>query len=75
MTNPRPPAKTYPMGEFRKWTGAMVMLGSLGSGGCVTVKAPDAPIVIELNINIKQEVIYRLSGDAGNTIDENKDIF
>ena len=29
------------------------------------------PIVIELNINITQEVIYRLAGDVQETIDEN----
>ncbi len=43
--------------------------------GCITVNAPTEPIVIELNINITQEVIYRLAEDAGNTIDENPDIF
>ncbi|HZV09532.1 MAG TPA: YnbE family lipoprotein [Novosphingobium sp.] len=32
-------------------------------------------MVIELNINIKQEVVYRLSADAGKTIESNKDIF
>jgi hypothetical protein len=44
-------------------------------GGCVQVTAPDKPIVIELNVNIRQEVIYRLAADAGNTIEENEDIF
>jgi hypothetical protein len=29
------------------------------------VNAPDKPIVIELNINIEQEVVYRLAADAG----------
>jgi hypothetical protein len=43
--------------------------------GCVSVNAPDKPIVIELNINIKQEVVYRLSADAVNTIDDNPDVF
>ena len=43
--------------------------------GCITVNAPDEPIVIELNVNIRQEVIYRLAEDAGNTIEENADIF
>jgi len=43
--------------------------------GCVTVKAPDKPIVIELNVNIRQEVIYRLAADAKNTVENNKDIF
>lgn len=43
--------------------------------GCISVNAPDKPIVIELNVNIKQEVVYRLSADANKTIDNNKDIF
>lgn len=42
---------------------------------CVSVSAPDKPIVIELNINIKQEVVYRLAADAARTIEENPDIF
>ncbi|MEO0033300.1 MAG: hypothetical protein RIS94_3058 [Pseudomonadota bacterium] len=53
--------------------GAMVAVASLG--GCISVKAPDKPIVIELNINIKQEVVYRLAGDAAQTIDKNAGIF
>lgn len=48
---------------------------SVGLGGCINIAAPDEPIVIELNINIRQEVIYRLAEDAANTIDENADIF
>tara|TARA_E500000305_G_C3919494_1_gene187384 strand:+ start:119 stop:406 length:288 start_codon:yes stop_codon:yes gene_type:complete len=51
------------------------MLGATMVGGCVTLEAPDQPIVIELNINITQEVIYRLAEDAGNAIEENADIF
>ncbi len=54
---------------------AVLVAGSMLTGGCITVKAPDKPIVIELNINIKQEVVYRLAGDASQTIDKNKDIF
>ena len=54
---------------------AMVVAGSMLTAACITVKAPDKPIVIELNINIKQEVVYRLAGDASQTIDSNKDIF
>lgn len=48
---------------------------SAGTGGCINIAAPSEPIVIELNINIRQEVIYRLAEDAANTIDENADIF
>ncbi|MBD3728386.1 MAG: YnbE family lipoprotein [Sphingomonadales bacterium] len=53
-----------------------VLLGGTAMlGGCINVSAPDKPIVIELNINIRQEVIYRLANDANNTIEENADIF
>ncbi|HWU04313.1 MAG TPA: YnbE family lipoprotein [Novosphingobium sp.] len=56
--------------------GAVALVaGAVALAGCVSVNAPDKPIVIELNINIKQEVIYKLSADAGKTIDSNKDIF
>lgn len=48
---------------------------ALASAGCVTVEAPEKPIVIELNVNIRQEVIYRLAADAKNTVEENEDIF
>ena len=54
---------------------AMLGASAMMLAGCVSVTAPDKPIVIELNINIKQEVIYRLAADAGNTIDKNPDIF
>lgn len=53
----------------------VAMLALIALGGCVQVTAPDKPIVIELNVNIRQEVIYRLAEDAGNTIEQNKDIF
>ena len=43
--------------------------------GCVNVAAPDKPIVIELNINIRQEVVYRVEGAVENLIEENAEIF
>jgi hypothetical protein len=55
--------------------GAMVVLGSALAGGCISVTAPNEPIVIELNINISQEVIYRLAGDVQENIEENPEIF
>lgn len=51
------------------------MLATVLLGGCINVNAPAEPIVIELNINIRQEVIYRLAEDAANTIEDNADIF
>ena len=53
----------------------VVLAGCVAMAGCINVNAPSEPIVIELNINIRQEVIYRLAADAGNTIEENADIF
>ena len=55
--------------------GVPVLALGAGLAGCITVNAPEEPIVIELNVNIRQEVIYRLAEDAGNTIEENADIF
>jgi len=66
------------IGAKRKLAGAgrmLVLLSTAAASGCITLEAPDKPIVIELNINITQEVIYRLAEDAGNTIDENAGIF
>lgn len=43
--------------------------------GCINIQAPDKPIVIQLDINIRAEVLYALAEDAANTIEENADIF
>ena len=58
-----------------KGAAVVLLAGAMTLPGCISVSAPDKPIVIELNINIKQEVIYRLAADAGNTIEDNPDIF
>jgi len=73
-------ATTAPMMGARRtvrWARVLPLaaLASATLGGCVNVTAPDKPIVIELNVNIRQEVIYRLAADADNTISENEDIF
>ncbi len=51
----------------------LVLVGA--GGGCVNVTAPDKPIVINLNINVTQEVVYRLDGDAKSLIQQNPGIF
>ena len=43
--------------------------------GCITVKAPDKPIEINLNVNIKAEVIYKLQKDAQDLITSNPGLF
>lgn len=55
--------------------GLMLVAGAMALSGCVSVQAPDKPIVIELNINIKQDVIYRLADDAAKTIEQNSEVF
>ena len=65
-----------PFKTTTKGAAAFAMLGTLAFlPGCITVNAPEEPIVIELNVNIRAEVLYRLAEDANNTIEENADIF
>ncbi|MCX7865026.1 MAG: YnbE family lipoprotein [Novosphingobium sp.] len=85
LTGPKPAATTRRMGEAswrrerstrRAWGPAVLAMAvAMMMSGCISVTAPDKPIVIELNINIKQEVVYRLAADAENTIQENAGIF
>jgi hypothetical protein len=76
LTNRARKAHRVPMSGTRQACAAvMAMLGCGLAGGCISVNAPDKPIVIELNINIKQEVVFRLAAGAQNTIEENSVIF
>jgi hypothetical protein len=43
--------------------------------GCVQVTAPDKPIVINLNIAIRQEVLIRLDAASKKVTEENPEIF
>jgi hypothetical protein len=55
---------------------ALLLLGAGGAtGGCVNVTAPDKPIEINLNINVTQEVVYRLDSEAKTLIEQNPGIF
>ena len=74
MSHPYETSASPPI-RFASAAGFLALAGSLAVVGCVTVKAPDKPIVIELNVNIRQEVIYRLAADAKNTVEKNQDIF
>ena len=51
------------------------VLGGLALSACVTVKAPDKPIEINLNINVKQEVVVSLKKDAEDFVANNPDLF
>jgi len=47
----------------------------IGAGGCVQVTAPDKPIEINLNVNVKQEVLVKLQRDAQELIEQNPELF
>ena len=42
---------------------------------CVTVNAPEKPIEINLNVNIRQEVLVRLQRDVEQLIEANPQAF
>ena len=55
-----------------------VLLGAAalaGLTGCVQVSAPEKPIEINLNINIRQEVVVRLQQDVRELIEKNPGVF
>ncbi len=52
---------------------AAAALGTLP--GCVQVAAPEKPIEINLNINIRQEVVVRLQEDVRDLIKQNPGVF
>jgi hypothetical protein len=57
------------------------LLTALGAAAAATacipvqIQAPDRPIEVNLNVNIRQEVIVRLEGDARQLLDDNSDLF
>jgi len=50
-------------------------LAALALSSCVTVRPPDKPIEINLNVNIQQEVLVRLQRDVEQLIRENPETF
>lgn len=53
----------------------LLPLAALLLAGCISVKAPDKPIEINLNINVKQEVVVSLKKDAEDFITSNPELF
>ncbi|MCA3254024.1 MAG: YnbE family lipoprotein [Alphaproteobacteria bacterium] len=51
------------------------MAAVLALPGCVQLKAPDKPIEINLNVNIRQEVVVRLEKDVKDLIAKNPGVF
>lgn len=75
LTRWRSAAKDRGMKIRKRVLFAGPVVGLVTLGGCININAPEDAIVIELNINIRQEVIYRLAADVEENIDANPDIF
>ena len=54
---------------------AMAMAVTVALGGCIQLRAPDKPIEINLNVNIRQEVVVRLEKDVADLIKKNPAVF
>ena len=52
-----------------------IALAALPLSSCISVKTPDKPIEINLNVNIKQEVLVRLQRDVEQLINQNPEAF
>jgi YnbE-like lipoprotein len=64
---------------MRVWTRAARLAAGIAVAvpltGCISVKAPDKPIDINLNVNISQQVVVRLQSDVQQLIQQNPQAF
>lgn len=67
--------KRHGKGRHRALTAGGGAILSAMLGGCINVAAPEKPIVIELNVNIRQEVVYKLDKGVTDLIERNAEIF
>ncbi|MES2146374.1 MAG: YnbE family lipoprotein [Pseudomonadota bacterium] len=60
-----------------KYGTGLIALAALSAplGGCISVKTPDKPIEINLNVTIRQEVVVRLQKDVEQLINQNPEAF
>jgi len=61
--------------KIRCFPVALVLPLALLLPACITVKAPDKPIEINLNVKVQQEVVVRLQKDAQDLIENNPELF
>ena len=54
---------------------AAIALASLPLASCISVKTPDKPIEINLNVTIRQEVLVRLQKEVEQLINQNPQAF
>jgi hypothetical protein len=72
LTGLRPDATQGAMERLKLLFALSLVLPAVG---CVQVSAPDKPIEINLNINIRQEVVVRLQQDVKQLIQQNPGVF
>ncbi len=63
----------YHLSRARIAVVAMVLVPLTSS--CISLKKPEKPIEINLNVKIEQEVLVRLQRDVDQLIKENPDVF
>ena len=64
------------IGKTRSFSGLLAGVLAVGLlSGCITVKAPEKPIEINLNVKVQQEVVVRLQKDAQDLIENNPELF
>lgn len=68
-------APPHPFRHERLRAAFLAAAGSAILAGCVQITAPERPIEINLNINIRQEVVVRLQQDARDLIERNPGVF
>jgi hypothetical protein len=64
------PSRAGPIARISRLLALPAAAGLLAS--CVQVSAPDRPIEVNLNINIRQEVVVRLQQDARELIERER---
>jgi len=71
-----PPTMRTRLATGRRMTAGCSLAGAvLAIASCVNVTAPNKPIEINLNINVTQQVVYRLDNQAKSLIQQNPGIF
>lgn len=63
------------LGIMKQASLLLALAASALLAGCVQIQAPDKPIEINLNVNIKQEVVLTLKKDAEDLVNNNPELF
>ena len=64
------------MAGNRNWRFSLAAASiALPLSSCISVKTPDKPIEVNLNVTIKQEVLVRLQRDVEQLINQNPQAF